>query len=66
MTEAKANLIPNFIRAANPKGLRRLMLLNNAKLGGLVQYFDIQQTLDGKWIAWYYAEIQSDDDLLKG
>lgn len=64
MSEARANLIPNFIKASSPFGLRRLMLINNAKLGGLVQYFDIQQTLDGKWIAWYFAEIRSDDELL--
>jgi hypothetical protein len=42
------------------------MLLNNAKLGGFVKYFDIGQvTLQGRqvFIAWFFAPIQSNADL---
>lgn len=49
--------IPNFIRATSLIGLRRLMLMNNIRLGGHAQYFDIQQVSDkGRvvWVAWYY------------
>lgn len=43
-------------------GLRRAMLLNNAKRGAQFQYFDIQQaTVKGKsvWVAWFYDGINN-------
>jgi hypothetical protein len=65
------NAIPHFITAATPQGLRRVMLLTNARLGAFVTFFDIQQTkVNGRdvWVAWYYAELKNDKDIedLKG
>ena len=47
--------IPNFIKAKSPMRLRRLMLLNNVKHKGFVNYFDIQFS-QGFWYAWYFVE----------
>ena len=45
--------IPKYIVASSPKGLQRLMLQTQAKLGYGVNFFDIQSK--GKqWFAWYY------------
>lgn len=44
--------IPNYITAGSPKGLRRLMLLNNLKNHKEYTYFSIQN-VDGKWFAWF-------------
>jgi len=66
--EVRANHIPNYLKAASPIGLRRLMLLNSIKLNGFVTYFSVQYVNEGKdkyWIAWYYSEIQNDDQILK-
>jgi hypothetical protein len=49
--------IPHFLSAGSPKGLQRLMLLNNIKDGFEYRYFDIAQDKKGKWIAWYYKVI---------
>ncbi len=62
---AKSTVIPNFLVASSPLGLRRLMLFNNKKHGAWLKYDPIQ-FVNGKWYAWYYAEsIQQDDPLLK-
>lgn len=45
--------IPKFIIASSPKGLQRIMLLTQTKLGYGVQFFDIQ-FVQKNWIAWYY------------
>lgn len=52
--------IPNFIRARSPQGLRRLMLLTNARYGAWVQYQDIQ-FVNGEWIAWYHAPLDTNE-----
>lgn len=45
--------VPNFLKAASPQGLVRLMLSNNIKLG---MQFDYQIVHDGKsWFAWFYV-----------
>jgi hypothetical protein len=52
--------IPNFITAASPMGLRRLMFMTNARLGARVSYFDIQYVeMNGRkqWIAWFYENM---------
>jgi hypothetical protein len=52
--------IPNFITAVTPMGLRRLMLLTNARLGARVSYFDIQYVeMNGRkqWVAWFYENM---------
>ena len=52
---------PQFIKAASPSGLVRLMLSNNIKLG---MQFDYQIVHDGKsWFAWYYV-IQENTEVL--
>lgn len=69
MSEVRATLIPNFLRASSPQGLRRVMLSNNARLGAMVQYFSIQQVTDRNksyWIAWYYEDIQSNPKSMMG
>lgn len=44
--------IPKFLSASSPKGLQRLMLITQVKLGYGVNWFDISK--DGsKWIVWY-------------
>lgn len=45
--------IPKYIASSSPKGLQRLMLITQTKLGYGVKWFDIQK--QGKqWYAWYY------------
>lgn len=62
----RLDVIPNFIVASSPQGLRRLMRLNNLKLGGFVRYFDIQQDKSGKWYAWYHNDLKTEiQDLEK-
>lgn len=69
MAEMKSLSIPNFVKAGSPNGLRRQMLLNNARLGAFVNYHCIEQVSDGKksyWIAWYMEELQNNDPILTG
>lgn len=64
--ENQPSAIPNYVSAASPQGLRRLMLKNNARLGAWVQYFDIQQSIVGAktvWIAWFYEPVETDAQL---
>lgn len=52
---------PNFLKAASPQGLVRLMLSNNVKLGF---QFDYQIVHDGKaWFAWFYI-IQDNKEAI--
>lgn len=64
--EAKSTAIPNYLVAATPLGLRRLMLLNNKKQAAFLKY-DIM-FVGGRWYAWYIADItasqNSDDELI--
>jgi hypothetical protein len=46
-------LIPKYITASNPKGLRRRMLQTQLKLGYGLNWFDIQY-VNKKWYAFYY------------
>ena len=55
--------IPNFITALTPMGLRRSMLINNARMGAFIKYYDIAQTnLNNKlvWIAWFNEPLSND------
>ncbi len=56
-SETKTNLVPNYIKASTPELLRESMLLNNLRMKSFVAYQDIQQILDGSWVAWYFEEI---------
>ena len=53
-------MIPNYVSARSPQGLRRVMLMNNARTGYFHHYFDIQ-FVAGKWYAWYFKTVGSDD-----
>lgn len=48
--------VPSFLKASSPKGLHRLMLLNNLKHGNRFKYQDIQ-FVNGAWYVWYYLDI---------
>jgi hypothetical protein len=53
-----AKSIPNYLAASTPQGLRRLMLLNNARKAMFFKYFNIQYA-NGQWYAWYFDELDS-------
>jgi len=57
------DLIPNYISAATPRGLRRLMLSESSKRGRFYKFTDIQ-FVDGRWYAWFVDDIRLDDDLM--
>lgn len=52
--------VPQFVSAPSPRGLRRAMILVNARAGSFHKFFDIQ-FVGGKWYAWYYAPIEKSD-----
>lgn len=60
MSEANAKLIPQFVSARSPQGLRRAMIMINAKSGNWHKFFDIQ-FVAGKWYGWYYKEVDTAD-----
>jgi len=60
------NLIPNFITAQSPRGLRRRMFEENAKYGGFLKFFDIssyQEDDKTKWVAWFFVELKDIGEL---
>lgn len=65
MSGSTAQSIPNFIKAGSPQGLRRSMLMNNARLGAFVHYFDIHFVADKKpyWIAWFFEPVSNNDPI---
>jgi hypothetical protein len=56
ISEVKSNLVPAFILASSPQQLVDKCLENNIILKAHINYFSIQQTQSGEWIAWYYKE----------
>jgi hypothetical protein len=60
-----ANLvsIPNFVKAASPLGLRRLML--KVQMQNSEQYAWTIQFANGEWFAWYYEHPRTDTQKLK-
>jgi len=52
--------IPKYIAASSPKGLQRLMLQTQAKLGYGVEWTAIQYS-NKQWVAWF---IDQDDITL--
>lgn len=56
-----ANLfeIPNYIKAASPIGLRRLMLETQRRDSMQYNFFDIQFA-NGFWFAWYVKKANTD------
>ena len=64
MTQVSLKRIPNFLKARSPKGLRRLMLLNNAKYSTFFEYKDIAPVLEScklYWYAWFYKVVDTND-----
>ena len=67
MVEANSFFIRNFVRAVSHQGLRRSMLMNNARLGAFVVYHSIQAVSEkGKivWYAWFFEELKNNDEIL--
>lgn len=62
MRETSASRIPNFLVAADPQGLRRLMIQNNLRLQAEILYSDIQYA-NGKWYAWFYENLADAEAL---
>ena len=56
-------MIPSFITARTPSGLRLLMLKTNTRYASQFNYFDIQQLPKLGWIAWFYMDIEQNDDF---
>lgn len=44
---------PMFVTASSPELLREEMIAWNIRFGKKFHYFDIQETKDGRWIAWF-------------
>ena len=59
---AKSSIIPDFLKARSPQGLRRLMFLKNMKDGKQYKYFAIQFA-EGSWVAWFYRDL---DESING
>ena len=49
--------IPHFITAASPEELQRLCIKNNLQHAIVFKYFDIQEMKDGRWIAWFFHDL---------
>jgi hypothetical protein len=62
MQQVSLKRIPSYLKARSPQGLRRLMLLNNAKASTFFEYTQIQYISDEKyWYAWYYRDVDTND-----
>jgi len=51
--EVSLTRIPNFLSAASPMGLQRLMRSNNLKRGIVFSYSIVWVESDKKWYAWF-------------
>lgn len=65
MGEVSVVQIPNFVSAVTPMGLRRAMLMNNAKYRLVFNYYSVSYA-NGRWFAWFYQAIENDDALMTG
>ena len=52
------DLIPMFITAKTKEALVKEMLLNNARRGKHLKYFQIEK-IGKEWIAWFYDKINT-------
>ena len=57
MALGQVSTIPHFLLAETPAGLRRKMVLNSAKFGMFISYFDFSQLQNGKFICWYNMDL---------
>jgi hypothetical protein len=55
--------IPQYLSAGSASALSSAMLKNNLKYAVEFTYFDIQFA-QGKWWAWFYAEIDKNQFLI--
>ncbi len=58
--ETSVHLIPDYVSAKSPTGLRRACLINNGKFGIQFHYFSIQFT-QGRWYAWFMRDLSRED-----
>lgn len=65
MGEVALVQIPNYVSAVTPQGLRRAMLMNNARHRLVFNYYAIQFT-GSRWFAWFYNAVNADDPLVSG
>lgn len=62
----KPSLVPQYLSASTPQGLRRSMTLNNIRMKGFVHYFSIYYDPTAKkHIAWFLEEA-TDQEILRG
>lgn len=62
----KPSLVPQYISASSPQGLRRLMSLNNIRMKGFVNYFSIYfDPISKRHIAWFLEEV-TDQEIIGG
>lgn len=61
-----ANLfeIPNYIKAASPQGLRRLMFEAQKRDSMQYHFFNIQYA-NGSWFAWYIKRAKTDIEKIQ-
>lgn len=62
MSREKASTIPDYLSAGTPKGLRRLMLLNNAKRGCWHKYDIMYVEKENRWYAWYQKAVLTTEE----
>lgn len=56
----RSTVIPNYVTASTPRGLRRVMLRNNVRDGMQYAYEIIFNSKENKWYAWFYKDIVKD------
>jgi hypothetical protein len=69
MSTTFSDIIPDYIEASSPSGLRSLMVKTNVKYGHQFKYFDIssytktdsRNKTRTRWIAWYYKKYDQLD-----
>lgn len=57
-------LIPHYVKARTPEGLKRAMLQNNLKFKAYCNYSNIQ-FVDGNWYAWFTVDLNLSERLKK-
>lgn len=60
--EVSLTRIPNFLSAASPMGLQRLMRNNNLKRGIVFGYKIIWNDTEKKWYAWF--DFDNDQEII--
>ncbi len=61
---SNSSLIPTYLDASSPRGLQRLMLQVNNKLGAQATFFDFgiykNSKGENRFICWYYVPMSED------